>query len=186
MKNYVSFILQMVIGVNVTIMQLLTLLIGDLTIYNYIFCIILYYLIMQYANELVVDGYIELLVMQCKRQLIDQEVKGIVNNRQVSLLYEPALIGEVGVSIDFKDVNVKLCGKKVLDISKLHISKGDIIGITGNGSHLMTSVLFKLLKPSLGVIFLGTQELSLISQENLHSLIAVVPFDLQIQDLSIS
>lgn len=185
-KNYVSFILQMVIGANVTIMHLFTLLMDPLTIYNYVFCIILYYLILQYASELVVDGYIELLIVQCKRQLVDCEVKNILNNKQVSLLYEPSVVGEGGISIDFKEVNVKLCGKKVLDILKLHIEKGDIIGITGNGSHLITSVLFKLLKPSLGVIFLGNQELNLISQDNLHSLIAVVPFDLQIQNLTIA
>lgn len=176
----------MVIGANVTIMHLFTLLMDPLTIYNYVFCIILYYLILQYASELVVDGYIELLIVQCKRQLVDCEVKNILNNKQVSLLYEPSVVGEGGISIDFKEVNVKLCGKKVLDILKLHIEKGDIIGITGNGSHLITSVLFKLLKPSLGVIFLGNQELNLISQDNLHSLIAVVPFDLQIQNLTIA
>lgn len=172
-------------GINVTLMQLLTLLVGDVTIYNYISCVILYYLIMHYTNELIIEGYIEMLIMQCKRQLIDQEVKNIFNNKQVSLLYEPNLHGNGGVSIDFKDVTVKLCGKKVLDIPKLHIGKGEILGITGNGSHLVTSVLFKLLKPSLGVVFIGTQELNLISQENINSLIAVVPFDLQIQNMPI-
>lgn len=185
-KNYINFIIQMVIGVNVTIMHLLTLLIGDLTIYNYIFCIILYYLIMHYASELVVEGYIELLIMKCKRLLVEHEVKTIKNNKQVSLLYEPPVNSESGIPIDFKEVSVKLCGKSVLNINKLHIKKGEIIGITGNGSHLIGSVLFKLLKPSLGIVFLGNQELNLISQENLHSLIAVVPFDLHIQNISIS
>lgn len=166
-------------------MHLLTLVVGDLSIYNYIFCIILYYLVLQYATELIVDGYIELAAVQCKRKLIDQEVKNITNNKQVSLLYEPSVAGEGGISIDFKDVSVKLCGKKVLELGKLHITKGDIVGITGNGSHLVSSVLFKLLKPSRGVIFLGTQDLSLISQDNLQSLIAVVPFDLHIQDITI-
>lgn len=185
-RNYVSFILQMVIGFNVTLMHLLTLFIGEVSIYNYIFCVILYYLIIHYANELIVDGYIELLISQCKRQLIEQEVRSIANNKQVSLLYEPNVPGEGGLSVDFKDVSVKLCGKKVLDIHKLHIKKGDIIGLTGTGSHLITSILFKLLKPNLGVIFLGTHELNLISQDNLHSLIAVVPFDLHIQNLTIA
>lgn len=185
-KRHVSFILQMMTGVNVTIMHLLTLLMSPLSIYNYVFCVILYYLILHFANELVVEGYIELLIVQCKRNLIEQDVKTIVNNKQVSLLYEPAITSEGGITIDFKDVDVKLCGKKILEISKLHIEKGTIIGITGNGSNYITSVMFKLLKPSLGVIFIGNQELSLISQDNLHSLIAVVPFDLQIQNLTIS
>ena len=185
-KNYIGFLLQIVIGINVTLMHILTLVVGDLSIYNYIFCVILYYLIMHYVNELIVEGYMELTIVQCKRKLIDQEVKSIVNNKQVSLLYEPSIIGDGGISIDFKEVSVKLCGKKVLDIKKLHISKGDIVGMTGNGSHLMTSVLFKLLKPNLGVIFFGTQELSLISHDNLHSLIAVIPYDLHIQNISIS
>lgn len=176
----------MVTGINVTLMHLLTLLIGDISIFNYILCVILYYLIMHYANELIVEGYMELLITQGKRQLIELEVKNIVNNKQVSLLYEPSVPGDGGISIDFKDVNVKLCGKKLLDIPKLHINKGDIIGITGNGSHLLSSVLFKLLKPTMGVIFLGPQELNLISQDNLHSLIAVVPYDLHIQNLTIA
>jgi ABC-type multidrug transport system fused ATPase/permease subunit len=141
---------------------------------------------MHYANELIVEGYLELLIMQCKRRLIEDEVKQIVNNKQISLLYEPTLSNEKGIAIDFKEVHVKLCGKKVLDINKMHIEKGDIVGITGNGSHLITSVLFRLLKPSPGVIFIGNQELSLISQDNLQSLIAVVPFDMQIQDLTIA
>lgn len=176
----------MVIGANITIMLLLTLFIGDISIYNYIFCVILYYLISHYANELIVHGYIELLIGQCKRQMIELEVRNIVNNKQVSLLYEPNVPGEAGISIDFKDVIVKLCGKKVLDIHKLHIKRGDIVGITGTGSHLLTSVLFKLLKPNLGVIFIGTQELSLIGHDNLQSLIAIVPFDLHIQNLTIA
>lgn len=176
----------MVIGVNVTIMHLLTLFIGELSIYNYIFCVILYYLINHYAHELIVDGYIEMLIGQCKRQLIEQEVRNIVSIKHVSLLYEPNVPGEGGLSIDFKDVSVKLCGKKVLEIPKLHIKKGDIVGITGNGSHLLTSILFKLLKPNLGVVFIGTHELNLISQDNLHSLIAVVPYDLHIQNLTIA
>lgn len=137
-KNYVSFILQIVIGINVTIMHLLTLIMTPLSIYNYLFCIILYYLIMHYAAELVVDGYIEMLIMHCKRRLIEHEVKNIVNNKQVSLLYEPSIQGEGGISIDFKDINVKLCGKKVLEIHKLHIEKGDIIGMTGNGANLVS------------------------------------------------
>lgn len=143
---------------------------------------------MHYVNELVIEGYIELVITQCKRQLIEQEVKCIVNNKQISLLYEPPVPGDGGISIDFKDVSVKLCGKKVLDITKMHIGKGEIVGITGNGSSidLLSSVLMKLLKPTLGVIFLHTQELSLISQETLHSLIAVVPFDLHIQNITIS
>lgn len=178
--------MQMMIGINITIMHLLTLMLSPLSIYNYVFCVILYYLILHYATELVTDGYIELLIVQCKRQLIEQEVKTVVNNKQVSMLYEPSVTGEGGLSIDFKDVDVKLCGKTILEISKLHIEKGTIIGLTGTGSNYITSVVFKLLKPSIGVIFVGNQELSLISQDNLHSLIAVVPFDLQIQNLTIA
>lgn len=185
-KNYVSFIIQVVTGINVTLMHLLTLLIGDISIFNYILCVILYYLVMHYVNELIVEGYMELLITQGKRHLIELEVKNIVNNKQVSLLYEPSVPGEGGISIDFKDVNVKLCGKKLLDIPHLHINKGSIVGFTGNGSHLLSSVLFKLLKPTMGVIFLGPQELNLISQDNLHSLIAVVPYDLHIQNLTIA
>lgn len=185
-KNYVSFILQMVSGVNVVIMLFLSLLMASLSIYNYILCVTLYYLIMHFITELVVDGYMDMLIMQCKRQLIEHEVRNIVNSKQVSLLYEPSLSADGGVSIDFKDVRVKLCGKKVLEISKLHIGRGDIIGITGNGSNFITSVLFKLLKPCFGIIFIGNHELSLVSQDNLHSLIAVVPYDLHIQNLTIA
>lgn len=77
----------MIIGINITLMHLLTLIVGDLSIYNYIFCIILYYLVLQYATELIVDGYIDLAAVQCKRKLIDQEVKNITNNKQVNFFY---------------------------------------------------------------------------------------------------
>jgi ABC-type multidrug transport system fused ATPase/permease subunit len=184
-KNYFSFVVQLVTSVNVMIMLMLTLLIGEVPIYNYVSDVILYYLIIHYTNELLVDGYIEMLITQCKRKLIDQEVKTIANNQQVSMLYEPQIHGEGGISIDLKDILVRLCGKKVIEIGKLHISKGDIVGMTGNGSHLLTSVLFKLLKPSRGVVFFGNQELNLISPESLQSLIAVVPYDLQIQNVPI-
>lgn len=186
-KNYVSFVLQMLTGFNVMIMLLCTLFIGELSIYNYLFSTILYYLIMHYANVLVVDGYIEMVIMKCKQQMIEEDVKGIPSIKQISLLYEPSVPGDTGgVSIDFKDVVVNLAGKRVLEIHKLHIEKGSIVGITGKGSHLMATLLFKLLRPSLGVIFIGNQEISLVSQDNLHTLISVIPFDLHAQDLTIA
>lgn len=151
------------------------------------FSILMYYLLMQHVNDLITEGYIELMIAQCKIKLIELEVKNIVNNKQVSLLYEPSpSLGDGGIAIDFKDVLVKLCGKNILSIKKLHIERGDIIGITGNGSHLISAVLFKLLKPALGVVFLGNHELSLISIDNLHALIDVVPYDLKIQNLTIA
>jgi hypothetical protein len=105
------------------IMLLLTLLIGDVPIYNYVSDVILYYLIIHYTNELLVDGYIEILIPQCKQKLINEEVRSIANNQQVSLLYEPQIHGEGGISIDLKDVLVRLCGKKVIEISKLHVMR---------------------------------------------------------------
>jgi ABC-type multidrug transport system fused ATPase/permease subunit len=142
---------------------------------------------MHYTNVLVVDGYIEMVIMKCKQQMIEEEVKNIVNNKQISLLYEPTIPGDTsGITIDFKDVVVNLCGKRVLEIHKFHIEKGTIVGITGKGSHLMATLLFKLLKPSLGVIFIGNQEISLIGHDTLHSLISVIPFDLHAQDLTIA
>lgn len=142
---------------------------------------------MHHTNMLVVDGYMEMIIMKCKQHIIEEEIKGIVNNKQVSLLYEPSVPGDVsGITIDFKDVVVNLCGKRVLEIHKLHIEKGSIVGITGKGSHLVSTLLFKLLKPTLGVIFIGNQEISLISQDSLHSLISVIPFDLHAQDLTIA
>lgn len=176
----------MLTGCNVVIMLICTLFVGELSIYNYLFSTILYYLIMHHINVMIVDGYLEIIIMKSKHQTIDEEVKNIANNKQVSLLYEPSLIGnESGISIDFKDVVVNLCGKRVLELHKLHIEKGSIVGITGKGSHLMATLLFKLVKPTLGVIFLGNQEISLISQDSLHTLISVVPYDLHAQDLSI-
>jgi ABC-type multidrug transport system fused ATPase/permease subunit len=186
-KNYVSFVLQMLTAINVIIMLLCTLYVGELSIYNYLFCTILYYLIIHHSNVLIVEGYIEMITMKCKQQMLGEEIKGITNNKQVSLLYEPAVLGDAtGITIDFKDVVVNLCGKRVLEIHKLHIEKGSIVGVTGKGSHLLSTLLFKLLRPTLGVIFIGNQEISLISQDSLHSIISVIPFDLHAQDLTIA
>jgi ABC-type multidrug transport system fused ATPase/permease subunit len=125
------------------------------------------------------------MIIQCRRQLIDDEVANITNNKQVSLLYEPPIKSDGGITIDFKEIDVKLCGKSVLAIEKLHIEKGSIVGVTGNGAHLLTSVLYKLLRPSLGVVFIGTQDLGMISQDSLQNIISVVPSDLQVQDITI-
>jgi ABC-type multidrug transport system fused ATPase/permease subunit len=185
-KNYVSFVLEMITGLNVILMLIVTLFIGELSIYNYLFSTILYYLIMHYTNVLIIDGYMEIIVMKAKHRMIDEEVKNIASNKQITMLYEPSTIGDSnGISIDFKDIVVNLCGKRVLEVHKLHIEKGSIVGITGKGSHLMATLLFKLVRPTLGVIFIGNQDISLIGQDNLHSLISVVPYDLHAQDLTI-
>lgn len=176
----------MLTGFNVILMLIFTLFIGELSIYNYLFSTILYYLIMHHVNVLIIEGYMEMVIMKAKHRMIDEEVKNIVNNKQISLLYEPSTVGDAaGVAIDFKDVVVNLCGKRVLEVHKLHIEKGSIVGITGKGSHLMATLLFKLVRPTLGVIFIGNQEISLIGQDSLHSLISVVPYDLHAQDLTI-
>lgn len=184
-KNHVSFMLQMLTFANTTIMVLITLVIGEQTIYNYLFNIILYYLILYNINECVVDGYLEMMMLQCRRQLIEDEVRNIQNNKQVSLLYDPPMKSDAGITLDFKEIDVKLCGRSVLKIDRLHIEKGQIVGVTGNGAHLLTSVLFKLLKPNLGVIFIGTQDLSLINQDSLQNIISVVPSDLHTQEMTI-
>jgi ABC-type multidrug transport system fused ATPase/permease subunit len=176
----------MITGLNVILMLIFTLFIGELSIYNYLFSTILYYLIMHHTNVLIIDGYMEIVVMKSKHRMIDEEVKNIASNKQISLLYEPSTIGDSnGVSIDFKDIVVNLCGKRVLEVHKLHIEKGSIVGITGKGSHLMATLLFKLVRPTLGVIFIGNQDISLIGYDNLHSLISVIPYDLHAQDLTI-
>lgn len=185
-KNYVSFVIQMLTALNVIIMLISTLFIGEINLYNYLFSTILYYLILHHTNVLITEGYMEIVFMKSKHRMIDEEVKNITNNKQISLLYEPSTAGDSkGVTIDFKDVVVNLCGKRVLEIHKLHIEKGSIVGITGKGSHLMATLLFKLVRPTLGVIFIGNQEISLMGQDSLHSLISVVPYDLHAQDLTI-
>lgn len=90
------------------------------------------------------------------------------------------------MSVTFKDVIVNLCGKKILDIRHLHIEKGDIIGFKGKGSNMILPLLFKLIRPKAGVLFLGSTELNLISNENLYSIISCIPYDLQIENLTIS
>lgn len=141
---------------------------------------------MHYVSEAVV-AYLDWIVLNCRQNLINSEIRNISKTSQVSLLYESTQIGTGnGLSIDFKDVQIKLCGKKVLDIPRLHIEKFDIIGLTGNSSHLITSVLFKLLKPVVGTILIESYDLSVISQDNLSKVIAVVPHDLRIQNITIA
>lgn len=169
-----------------TVIALMTLVIGEITIYSYLLSILLYYLLMHYVNEATLS-YLDWLIMDCRQNLVNSEIKNITKISQVSLLYESAQIGtSTGLSIVFKDVQIKLCGKKVLDIPRLNIERFDIIGLTGNSSHLITSVLFKLLKPVVGTISIENYDISTISQDNLNKIIAVVPHDLRIQNITIS
>ncbi|XP_070489977.1 ATP-binding cassette sub-family C member 12-like isoform X2 [Chironomus tepperi] len=186
LKNYVSFTVQILMAINVTVITLMTLLIGEISIYNYLLSILLYYLLMHYVNEAIL-AYLDWLIMNCRQNLINSEIKNIAKTSQISLLYESTQIGTgTGLSIEFKDVQIKLCGKKVLDIPHLTIEKFDIIGLTGNSSHLITSVLFKLIKPVVGSISIESYDLNVISQDNLSKVIAVVPHDLRIQNITIA
>ncbi|KAG5671790.1 hypothetical protein PVAND_001966 [Polypedilum vanderplanki] len=185
-KNYVSFTVQMLMAINLTVISLATLMIGEITIYSYILSIILYYLIMHSITDALM-AYLDMLVIVCKQNLLNSEIKSITNNTQVSLLYESLQIGNGdGLTIEFNDVQVKLCGKKMLDIHRLRIEKFDVIGLTGNSSHLITAVFFKLLKPVMGSISIENHDLNIISQENLNKMIAVVPHDLKLQNVTIS
>jgi ABC-type multidrug transport system fused ATPase/permease subunit len=176
----------MLMAFNLTVIILATLLIGEITIYSYLLSIILYYLIMHSITDALM-AYLDLLVIDCKQNLLNSEIKSITNNMQVSLLYESMQIGHGdAMTIEFSDLQVKLCGKKMLDIPSLRIEKFDVIGLTGNSSHLITAVLFKLLKPVMGSISIEGHDLNVISQENLSKMIAVVPHDLKIQNVTIS
>jgi ABC-type multidrug transport system fused ATPase/permease subunit len=185
-KNYVSFTVQMLMAINLTVIAVASLMIGEITIYSYLLSMILYFLIMQSVNDALM-AYLDFLMIDCKQNMLNSEIKAITNNTQVSLLYESMQIGNgEGLSIEFNDVQVKLCGKKMLDIQRMRIEKFDVIGLTGNSSHLMTAVMFKLLKPVIGSITIEGHDLSVISQENLSKMISVVPHDLKIQNVTIS
>ena len=172
---------------NVSILLIVSLLIGEISVYSYLLSIICYYLIMQHANDFLLT-YLDQNATNCKKQCINTEIKNIESISQVSLLYNSNQLENTskGLIIEFKDVQVKLCGKKLLEIQNLRIESNDIVGITGNGAHLITSVLYKLIKPCSGLIMIETLDLSLLSQDYLNKLIAVVPHDLEIQNLSIS
>lgn len=186
-KNYASFLLQIIMAANISVLMLISLLIGEITIYNYILSVICYYLIMYHANEFLLS-YLDYAILQSKQNFINSEIKNIESMSQFSALYNSNYQLEnasKGLSLDFKNVQIKLCGKKMLEIKKLHIESNDIIGITGNGTHLIASVLYKLLKFS-GTIMIENNELSMLSQDYLNKLLAVVPNDLQIQNISIT
>lgn len=172
---------------NVSVLLIVSLLIGEISVYNYLLSTICYYLMMHHANEVLL-AYLDYAATQCKQQCINAEVKNLESISQVSLLYQPNQLENAskGLMIEFKDVQVKLCGKKLLEIHNLLIQSNDVVGITGNGAHLMTSVFYKLIKPYSGSISIENLDISLLSQDYLNKLIAVVPHDLEIQNISIS
>lgn len=174
-------------AINVSVLIIISLLIGEISVYNYLLSIICYYLIMYQANEFLLS-FLNLTTLQSKQQLINAEVKNIESISQVNLLYNSNQLenSPKGLSLEFKDVQVKLCGKKMFELHNLRIESNDIIGVTGNGAHLMTSVLYKLLKPATGSISIENNEMTVLSQDYLSKLIAVVPHDLQIQNISIT
>jgi ABC-type transport system involved in Fe-S cluster assembly fused permease/ATPase subunit len=67
----------------------------------------------------------------------------------------------------------------------LEIERGDVIGFKGKGSNLMMPLLLKLINPSTGSISLSEIDLHLIGQENLHNLVSVVPYDVNIDNVSV-
>lgn len=101
------------------------------------------------------------------------------------MLHEKLVHTPTGVSVAFKDVIVKLSGRKVLDIKRLEIEKGDVIGFKGRGSNLIVPLLMKLLYPSTGAITLSDVDLHLIGQDNIHNLVSVVPYDVNIDNVSV-
>jgi ABC-type multidrug transport system fused ATPase/permease subunit len=187
-KNYASFVLQIIMTFTISILMLISLLIGNISVYNYLLSVICYYLILYHANEFLL-AFLDLQSIQSKQQFVNFDTKNIPSVSNLNLLYNSNQIESIsdeGLSIDFKDVVVKICGKKFLSIHKLKIERKDIIGLTGNGAQLIAAVLFKLLKPSTGMISIENQELSILNQDSLIKLIAVVPHNLQIQNISIT
>lgn len=85
----------------------------------------------------------------------------------------------------FKDLIVKLSGRKVLEIKNLEIEKGDIIGFRGKGSNLILPLLFKILSPAVGSISFSDVDLSMIGTDNLHNLVSAIPYDVHIDNLTI-
>jgi ABC-type multidrug transport system fused ATPase/permease subunit len=187
-KNYASFVLQIIMTFTISILMLISLLIGNISVYNYLLSVICYYLILYHANEFLL-AFLDLQSIQSKQQFVNFDTKNIPSVSNLNLLYNSNQIESIsdeGLSIDFKDVVVKICGKKFLSIHKLKIERKDIIGLTGNGAQLIAAVLFKLLKPSTGMISIENQELNILNQDSLIKLIAVVPHNLQIQNISIT
>lgn len=72
-KYYVLFIVNLVLGFNFAIIYILTLIVGDLTMYNYLISILMYYLIMHYSNELV-NGHLQAIINQSRIRALDAEI----------------------------------------------------------------------------------------------------------------
>ncbi len=139
---------------------------------------------MYYANEFIVNGYLESIIAKSKIKLVDTEISTIPYNPQVSMLHENIPTGN-GLTVTFKDVIVKISGRRVLNIKRLEIERGDVIGFKGKGSNLMMPLLLKLINPNTGSISLSEIDLHLIGQENLHNLVSVVPYDVNIDNVSV-
>jgi ABC-type transport system involved in Fe-S cluster assembly fused permease/ATPase subunit len=139
---------------------------------------------MYYANEFIVNGYLESIIAKSKVKLVDTEISTIPYNPQVSMLHENIPTGN-GLTVTFKDVIVKISGRRVLNIKRLEIERGDVIGFKGKGSNLMMPLLLKLINPCTGSISLSEIDLHLIDQENLHNLVSVVPYDVNIDNVSV-
>jgi ABC-type transport system involved in Fe-S cluster assembly fused permease/ATPase subunit len=139
---------------------------------------------MYYANEFIVNGYLESIIAKSKVKLVDTEISTIPYNPQVSMLHENIPTGN-GLTVTFKDVIVKISGRRVLNIKRLEIERGDVIGFKGKGSNLMMPLLLKLINPNTGSISLSEIDLHLIGQENLHNLVSVVPYDVNIDNVSV-
>jgi hypothetical protein len=129
-KNYASFVLQIIMAFTISLLMLISLLIGTISVYNYLLSIICYYLILHHANDFLM-AFVDLRSIQSKQQLVNLDTKNISSVSNLNLLYNSNQIesfNDEGLSIDFKDVEVKICGKKFLSIHKLRIERSPIDG----------------------------------------------------------
>jgi ABC-type multidrug transport system fused ATPase/permease subunit len=178
----------MLMGITTTVFILVALLIGEITIYNYLTTILLCYFIIEQTTNLI-SVYLDLVVVRQRENLLVTEIQHVSRNHYINLLHDPIQIGSnsnnAGVSIDFKNFNLKIQGKSVLEVKDLHIASNDIIGIIGNGSHLFTSVIMRLLKSISGTVSLDGHDINIINQSSLTKLVSVISNNLHDSNISI-
>ncbi len=82
------------------------------------------------------------------------------------------------MKVKTRNLSWRVGGKKIVERINLEIDSGDIVGLVGpngSGKSSLLRLIYKYYQPSEGSVFLGREDISLLSQKEVATKMAVVP-----------
>ena len=79
-----------------------------------------------------------------------------------------------GVSVDMKNLAYSF-SESDITVRKLNIQAGETVGLTGYGSRALTSLLYRILPPSKGILAFNQINILSIEEQHLKEILGVIP-----------